>query len=168
MYNPYLGKREISNTVKYDLDSLKQSLDKDFEFNILTRSNKRKYVDARRVFVNILYDRYDLGINNLPGSIKLLTTTLLAKYMGYDTHASVLNLRRNFEIYLKFNQELRYIFIKYSSNKYSDEYKIQWNTLILKKKALEEQLAEIDKSIKQLENGEINSKKEKLSPWDKG
>jgi len=154
MYDPYSIKKEMTPYVRKDLDLLKEDLDKAFGFNILTKSNKRIFVDARRVFVNILNDKYDLKTKG--ATVKLLSTPLLAKYIGVSNHSSVLHLLRNFDFIIKHNSELKIIYQAYS---YVNKDFNNIESVLLKKKLhYMELINQIDKQLEELEN----AKKEKL------
>jgi hypothetical protein len=154
MYDPYSIKKEMTPYVRKDLDLLKENLDKAFGFNILTKSNKRIFVDARRVFVNILNDKYDLKTKG--ATVKLLSTPLLAKYIGVSNHSSVLHLLRNFDFIIKHNSELKTIYQAYSY--INKDFNSVESVLLKKKLHYMELINQIDKQLEELEN----AKKEKL------
>ena len=66
LYKNYRGVRitkTIPMSVKLDLDIIKSLLDQELGADIFIKTRKREYVDARRVFVAIVYDKYDLVTN---------------------------------------------------------------------------------------------------------
>ena len=160
MYDPYSKKSVLGPFVKDDLDKLKKQLDVEFGFDILTRSGKRIYADARRVFVNILNDKYDLKSkgNSHP---KLLTTTLLAEYIGLQNHTSVMHLLRNFDMILKQNAELRIIYYKYSQD--FKEYDDKEQMLLLKKQHYLDLAAKVDEELEELWHSQREDYKEKIA-----
>ena len=159
MYDPYSIKKEMTPYVRKDLDLLKEDLDKAFGFNILTKSNKRIFVDARRVFVNILNDKYDLKTKG--ATVKLLSTPLLAKYIGVSNHSSVLHLLRNFDFIIKHNSELKIIYQAYS---YVNKDFNNIESVLLKKKLhYMELINQIDKQLEELENAKKEKFKEEIT-----
>lgn len=87
-----------STYVKKNLDLIKTLLDSEFGFDIFKGGRKRQYVDARRIFVNIVYKEYDLKSKSRDGArLKVLTIIELAHYMGLSAHASVINLKKGFK-----------------------------------------------------------------------
>ena len=159
MYDPYSIKKEMTPYVRKDLDLLKEDLDKAFGFNILTKSNKRIFVDARRVFVNILNDKYDLKTKG--ATVKLLSTSLLAKYIGVSNHSSVVHLLRNFDFIIKHNSELKIIYQAYS---YVNKDFNNIESVLLKKKLhYMELINQIDKQLEELENAKKEKFKEEIT-----
>tara|TARA_R110002126_G_scaffold191810_1_gene340005 strand:- start:4613 stop:5119 length:507 start_codon:yes stop_codon:yes gene_type:complete len=155
MYNPYSNKKELTPYVRKDLDLLKEELDKAFGFNILSKSRKRKYVDARKVFVNILNDKYDLKSKGA-NVIKLLTTSLLAEYIGVNNHSSILHLLRNFDVLINYSSELKIIYQAHSYvNGDFDNVQV---TLLKKRLHYMDLISQIDIQLEELKN----AKKEKL------
>jgi hypothetical protein len=136
--------------VKNDLDALVENLSAEFGFDILDMNRKREFVDARRVFVNIIYKKYDLKTNNTPNKVKLLTLPLLAEYMGFNVHTSVMHLTRNFDHFISYNPFHKAIYEKYSNH--SDQFRVKMSSLLEKKKSLEEELKEVNNAIINLKN----------------
>ena len=159
MYDPYSNVREMNLSVKKDLDLLKEELDKAFGFDILTKSNKRIYVDARRVFVNILNDKYDLKSKG--AIVKLLTTPLLAEYIGVNNHTSVLHLLRNFDVFISHNKELNLIYKAHSYN--NNDYKDIESKLLKSKLHYMGLINQIDKQLEELRDGQQEKFKEDIA-----
>jgi hypothetical protein len=108
---------ELTPFIRQDLDNIRNLIKEETGFDILNRCRKREFVDARRVFAAVVYEKYGLtdgkecnGNSYLYQN--LLTVTLLCKYLGYRQHSSILHLRRNFEDYCEQDPQLDYLYSK--------------------------------------------------------
>ena len=166
-YKNYRGVRitkTIPMSVKLDLDNIKSLLDQELGADIFIKTRKREYVDARRVFVAIVYDKYDLVTNwggGVPSghALKVLTTSLLGDYMGYN-HSTILHLRRNFDIYIQYSKELKGVYERVKTRT-SDNLVIKLKNLNLEKEELLNKLNIINNKIETLIKNEDDLYKEK-------
>lgn len=106
MFRPKLKKEGPSPHIYKDMERIHLILNFEFGFDILEGGKKRKYVDARRVFVQILQKKYNIGKIT---TVKSLTLTDVANYMGV-THASVINLLRNFDVLCSWDSKYKKIY----------------------------------------------------------
>lgn len=103
--------RQISDNIREELDELKEELDLVFKFDIFKRSQERKYIDARRVFVNVVYTRYGLHEKYSGRVLRILSPKMLADYMGWD-RSSIIPLVKNFDVICIQSPNLKIIYEK--------------------------------------------------------
>jgi hypothetical protein len=157
-YMNYMGIRinkVLPPSVKLDLDNIKLLLDKEFEIDIFTKTRKQEYVDARRIFIAIVYSKYDLVTNwgggVRPGfALKMLTVSILADYMGFH-HSTVLHLSKDFNIHMSYSVEFRRIHDRVKSRT-CDNIFVTLKGLILEKEQMLANLTSINSEIEILEN----------------
>jgi hypothetical protein len=114
---------ELTPFIKQDLDNIRNVIKEETGFDILNKSRKREFVDARRVFIAVVYEKYDLDANKMHNAylfLHLLTIRLLCKYLGYRQHSSVLHLRKNFKDYCEQDLRLNYLYCKVTLASNSD------------------------------------------------
>ena len=124
-------------------------LNYEFGFDIMSGGRKRVFVDARRIFVQILNQKYDLHISK---PFKVLTLGDVGKYIGNQNHATVLNLLRNFDALCSWEPSYLEIYNRVLK-KTSDDISIQIEVLHNKKEELLEELVLIEQSLKKLQHG---------------
>jgi len=103
--------RKLKKSIGQDLERIKKYMDSEYGFDIFNRSRKREIVDARRIFVALIYSKYRVGLSGVNYGSKRITLDMLSKFMNYD-HATVIHLKKTYdsladttpEIVEKFNE----------------------------------------------------------------
>ena len=147
MFEP--RKQQVSQYVVRDMDIIRKYLALEFGFDILDGGRKRPYVDARKVFVQILHEKY--GLQGNLNRQKLLTLQNVADYMNYPNHSSIIWLLRNWDVLISWDPAYKEIYNRVFK-KVGDDYMIHKNNLLEQKRMLEEQLSLINEQINGLEN----------------
>ena len=146
-------KKEISQYVIRDMEIIHKYLNLEFGFNILDGGRKRIFVDARRVFVQILQAKYNFKAGK---AYKLLTLQDVADYMNYPNHSSIIWLLRNWDTFISWEPRYQEIYAKIL-RKVEDNYNIKRNSLLDQKKVFENDLLLINLQLKQLESEQEES-----------
>lgn len=131
-----------------DMETIHSLLNIEFGFDILKGGRKREYVDARRVFAQILNEKYDLKSVKLN---KLLTLTDVGNYLGGVNHATVINLLRNFDVLCRWDYKYKIIHDRVLSQSISN-YDIVKSRLLTRRAELCEEIEQLDLEIKELED----------------
>jgi len=149
MFEPKRKKNGPPSFVIKDMERIHAMLNGEFGFNIMDGGRKRVYVDARKIFANVLDAKYDLKISK---PYKMLTLNDVGDYIGCN-HATVINLLRNFDVLCSWDPRYQEIYDRVLAQS-SEDYVIKVESLTLRKKELEEELERVNQQLKLLANGE--------------
>lgn len=147
--------KELSLEIKSDLDYIKKFVNDISGVDICTKDSTISFVRARRLFIFIVDDEYDL--RSKKQTDKKITLQQLAKYLGYKNHTPVLTLLNSRTIYLlqdkQLNLNYKYLKLKlanrnnlYNKINYLKSYK---NNLLSEIKKYNILLVEVDIELKQ-------------------
>ena len=105
--------RKLKKSIGQDLERIKKYMDSAYGFNIFDRSRKREIVDARRIFVALVYSKYRIGLSSFNYNAKRVTLDMLSKFMKYD-HATIIHLKKTYDALAETTPEITDRFNEFS------------------------------------------------------
>lgn len=101
--------KTVNPAVLQDMKDMKSLIIREAGYNPFDGTRKRESVDLRRVFVELMYDKYGLGESSI--GPKLVSLKNVGDFMGKD-HATVIHLHRNGMFLIERDPELFKIYRK--------------------------------------------------------
>ena len=159
----------IKPIVERDLDVIRFLVEEEFGVAVKSKKRFQKYVNVKRVFVGLVLYVYNRNLRELK-SPNLVTLVVLAKYLGYRSHASVslhaVNSHKGnitLEEYLMRDDKLRDRYIKLKV-KVGIENAFNFKKFLLaKKQELESELALINHYLKKKEDEEAKEEIQRIT-----
>jgi len=142
---------ELNVAIKADLNTIRDMVEFELNHQVISKSEQPEVVMARRMFVNLVHNKYGLRDNSL-----LMNKPLLAEYMGLNDPKDVNYLLNGFEMYIQYNHRIKEQWIKLKSMCDKNSY--------TRLKYLKNQLIDMKKRVIELEKqiSAINDEQEKV------
>lgn len=159
----------IKSVIERDLDVIRFLVEEEFKLAVKSKRRFDRYVNVKRIFIGLVLYVYNRNLRKLK-SPNVVTLAVLAKYLGYKSHASislhVVNSHKGhltLEDYLMRDDDLRDRYIKLKV-KVGVEGAFNFKKFLLaKKQELESELALINHYLQKKENEEAEEEIKRIT-----
>ena len=132
----------LTPEITLDFNNIAKKLEDLTGYTIFSKSRKREIIDVRRVFTVVVCNKYKIGEEYSKRENHFITYDDLKEYLDVDTHSTLINLRRDFEV-IRTNSP--YV------NKLYTECLSEFSTIESKISNREKEIDRLTKSIKDLQ-----------------